>query len=86
MKKVLLLFIITTFISCETTTIEVEKSAGMTYNGVNKGKSFMIGSDENAKIAVDAILAYADGNFDYMNEVSSDTVMFFEPSMGNQLQ
>tara|TARA_B100000902_G_scaffold370197_1_gene395103 strand:- start:403 stop:903 length:501 start_codon:yes stop_codon:yes gene_type:complete len=82
MKKVLLLFIITTFISCETTTIEVEKSAGMTYNGVNKGKSFMIGSDENAKIAVDAILAYADGNFDYMNEVSSDTVMFFEPSMG----
>ena len=31
MKKVLLLFIITTFISCETTTIEVEKSVEWNY-------------------------------------------------------
>ena len=85
MKKILLLIITTTLISCETKIIEVEKSAGMVYNGPNKGKSYMIGSDENAKIAANAILAYADGNFDYMNEVSADTVMFFEPSMGKAI-
>ena len=85
MKKILLLFITAAFISCETKTVEVEKSAGMVYNGPNKGKSYMIGSDENAKIAANAILAYADGNFDYMNEVSADTVMFFEPSMGKAI-
>ena len=53
MKKILLLIITTTLISCETKIIEVEKSAGMVYNGPNKGKSYMIGSDENAKIESD---------------------------------
>tara|TARA_B100001540_G_scaffold35061_1_gene31072 strand:+ start:45 stop:545 length:501 start_codon:yes stop_codon:yes gene_type:complete len=85
MKKILLLFIITAFISCDTKTVEVEKSAGMTYNGTNEGKKFQLGSDESTKLAVDAILAYADGNFDFMNEVSADTVMFFEPSMGKPI-
>ena len=36
MKKILILFIITAFISCDTKTVEVEKSAGMTYNGTNE--------------------------------------------------
>ena len=85
MKKILLLFITTAFISCETKTIEVEKSAGMVYNGQSEGKKYMLGSDESTEIAVNAILAYADGNFDYMNEVSADTVMFFEPSMGKAI-
>ena len=57
----------------------------MTYNGTNEGKKFQLGSDESTKLAVDAILAYADGNFDFMNEVSADTVMFFEPSMGKPI-
>lgn len=85
MKKILLLIIITTFISCETKTVEVEKSAGMTYAGANEGKKFFFGSDESAKMAVDAILAYADGNFDLMNEMAADTIMFFEPSIGKPI-
>ena len=85
MKKILLLFITMAFISCETKTIEVERSAGMVYNGQSEGKKYMLGSDESTEIAVNAILAYADGNFDYMNEVSADTVMFFEPSMGKAI-
>ena len=85
MKKILLFIIITTFISCETKTVEVEKSAGMTYYGENNGKKFQFGSDEIAQLAVDAILAYADGNFDFMNEISADTVMFFEPSIGKPI-
>ena len=40
---------------------------------------------EGLNPAANAILAYADGDFDYMNEVSADTVMFFEPSMGKAI-
>ena len=85
MKKILLLFAITVFLGCETKTVEVEKSAGMSYYGANEGKKFKFGSDEIAQLAVDAILAYADGNFDFMNEISADTVMFFEPSIGKPI-
>ena len=85
MKKILLFITFLAFISCETKTVEVEKSAGMTYYGANEGKKFQFGSDEIAQLAVDAILAYADGNFDFMNEISADTVMFFEPSMGKPI-
>ena len=85
MKKILLFITFLAFISCETKTVEVEKSAGMTYYGANEGKKFQFGSDEIAQLAVDAILAYADGNFDFMNEMSADTGMFFEPSMGKPI-
>ena len=85
MKKIILLLTGAVFLSCETKTVEVEKSAGMTYYGANKGKKFQFGSDEIAQLAVDAILAYADGNFDFMNEISADTVMFYEPSMGKPI-
>ena len=85
MKKIILLLTVAFFLSCETKTIEVEKSAGMTYYGANEGKKFQFGSDEIAQLAVDAILAYADGNFDFMNEISADTIMFFEPSMGKPI-
>jgi len=82
MKKILLLIIISTFISCETKTVEVEKSAGIVLNGQNKGGDFILGSNESAQMAIDVVMAYADGNFDLMNEMSADTVMFFEPSVG----
>ena len=85
MKKILLFIKFLAFISCETKTVEVDKSAGMTYDGAHEGKKFQFGSDEIAQLAVDAILAYADGNFDFMNEISADTVMFFEPSMGKPI-
>ena len=85
MNKIILLLTVAVFLSCQPKTVEVEKSAGMTYYGANEGKKFQFGSDEIAKLAVDAILAYADGNFDFMNEISADTVMFFEPSMGKPI-
>lgn len=85
MKKILLLIITATFISCETKTVEVEKSAGMSYSGQFKGDKFVFGSHESTKIAVDLVLAYADGNFELMNEMSADTVMFFEPSVGKPI-
>ena len=40
MKKILLLFITTAFISCETKTVEVERSAGMAAHYNNKHYNF----------------------------------------------
>ena len=85
MKKIILLLTVAFLLSCETKTVEVEKTAGMVYYGQNKGGTFDLGSDESAKIAVDLVLAYADGNFELMNEMSTDTVMFFEPSVGKPI-
>ena len=85
MNKIILLLTVAVFLSCQPKSIDVVKSAGMTYYGANEGKKFQFGSDEIAQLAVDAILAYADGNFDFMNEISADTIMFFEPSMGKPI-
>ena len=85
MKKILLIITIAVFLGCETKIAEVEKTAGMVYNGQYKGGTFEFGSDESTKIAVDLVLAYADGNFELMNEMSADTVMFFEPSIGKPI-
>ena len=85
MKKILLAIIVAVFLSCETKTIEVENTGGMIYSGQNEGGTFEFGSNESTKIAVDLVLAYAEGNFDLMNEMSADTVMFFEPSVGKPI-
>ena len=83
MKKILLIITTAVFLGCETKTVEVEKTAGMVYNGQNKGGTFEFGSDESTKIAVDLVLAYADGNFELMNEMSADTVMFLSQVLVN---
>ena len=85
MKKILLLLTFAIFLSCETQTIEVESTGGKSYYGQHEGVAFEFGSDENTKIAVDLVLAYAEGNFELMNEMSADTVMFFEPSVGKPI-
>ena len=62
MKYKITLFLISIlFISCNTKTVEVElnSTGGMAYQGESKGKKFSFGSDEDAKIAVDLILAFA---------------------------
>ena len=56
MKKILLLLTVAFFLSCETKTVEVEKTAGMVYYGQNKGGTFELGSDESVKIAVAQII------------------------------
>ena len=55
--------------SCETKTVEIEKKAGIVLNGNNKGKKFVLGSDKDAQIALDMVQAYADREFDKMNEL-----------------
>ena len=44
--------ILSAFLSCETQTIEVEKSAGMANND---GEKYVFGSDEDSKIAIDLV-------------------------------
>ena len=70
MKKLYILFIITAFLSCETQTIEVEKSAGMANND---GEKYVFGSDEDSKMAKDT---------DAMYEMMADTVRYAPPSGG----
>ncbi|MDC0389268.1 hypothetical protein OAM29_02055 [Flavobacteriaceae bacterium] len=85
MKKIILLFIVASFLSCETKTVEVNKLGGMTYYGENTGKKFEIGSEESLKISVSLVNAYAEGDFDLMNDMTTDTVFYFEPSFGKPI-
>ena len=85
MKKIILLFIVASFLSCETKTVEVNKLGGMTYFGENTGKKFEIGSEESLKISVSLVNAYAEGDFDLMNDMTTDTVFYFEPSFGKPI-
>ena len=82
MKKILFSILIISLIGCESKTIEIEKKAGIILNGQNKGKKLVFGSDTDAQIALDAVQAYADREFDKMNELFADTVMFFPPQGG----
>ena len=79
MKKLYILFITTAFLSCETQTIEVENSAGMANND---GEKYVFGSDEDSKMAIDLVLAYADKDTDAMYEMMADTVRYAPPSGG----
>ncbi len=82
MKKFIFSILIISLFGCESKTIEVEKKAGIILNGQNKGKKLVFGSDADAQIALDMVQAYADREFEKMNALSSDTVMFFPPEGG----
>jgi len=79
MKKIILFVTISFFISCSQPcdNKEITKTAGMVLSGDSIGTKFMLGSDQDAQLAADLVKAYADGNFDLMNEMTTDTVMFF---------
>ena len=79
MKKILLFVTFLAFVSCETKIVEVEKSAGMANND---GEKYVFGSDEDSKIAIDLVLAYADKDTDAMYEMMADTVRYAPPSGG----
>ena len=82
MKKILLLSVLAAFISCETKTVEVEKSGGVWYLGGDdqfpEGRSpkAVIGSDDDVEIALAFYNAYGDMNLDLMIELSEDIVKF----------
>ena len=48
MKKLLILILIIPFFSCETNTIEIEKTAGEWYRGGWKGKGYRLNRNECA--------------------------------------
>ena len=78
MKKLLLLFVLATFISCETKIIEVNKSGGVwnswDENGVSKTAT--IGSESDLEIAMAFYGAYAEMELDKMVDLSEDIVKF----------
>ena len=84
MKKIILLFVFTVFISCETKTVEVVKPAGEWLVGNWAGKKMIPGPEEDAQTAMDVIMGYADKDFELMMEKSADTVMFF-PEKGGEI-
>ena len=82
MKYKITLFLISIlFISCNTKTVEVEinSTGGMAYQGESKGKKFSFGSDEDAKIAVDLILAFAQKDTETMTKCMADSVRYMPP-------
>ena len=76
MKKIILLLVVATFLSCETTT-EV-KYAGM-FTGGQNSYDLQQGSIEYASIIKNVVLGYADGNFEEIIEHFSDSVTRIEP-------
>ena len=81
MKKIILLLVVATFLSCETTT-EV-KYAGM-FTGGQNSYDLQQGSIEYASIIKNVVLGYADGNFEEIIEHFSDSVVRIEP--GNRFK
>ena len=87
MKKLLILFVITTFISCETKTIEVEKSGGVWHMGGDEqfpdgtSPKAVIGSESDLEIAMAFYNAYGDMELDKMVTLSDDVVKFHPGDM-----
>ena len=79
--KIILFLTLILFISCDTKTVEVEVNSkgGMAYQGDSKGKKFSFGSDEDAKIAVDLILAFAKKDTETMASSMADSVRYMPP-------
>ena len=85
MKKILLFVTFLAFISCETKIVEVEKSAGIVALYPGEGDGFSIGSTEDAQIAVDLILGFADKNVELMKENMADSVVYWPPTGGESI-
>ena len=64
MKKILLIITIAVFLGCETKTVEVTKPAGEWLMGNLKGDKMIPGPDEDAQVAMDVIMGYANKDFD----------------------
>ena len=85
MNKILLLITFLAFTSCERKTIEVEKSAGIVAMYPGEGDGFSIGTTEDAQIAVDLILGFADKNVDLMKENMADSIVYWPPIGGESI-
>ena len=79
MKKLLLLLIFTIFFSCETKIVEVNKESGFDYGREAK---YVLGSDDNAQMAVDLVLAFAS---ETMVKFMADSVTYRPPQGGQSI-
>ena len=79
MKKLLLLFIITAFISCESKIIEVPVKGGEIVRGDNKGSKYYIASDDNVEVVKKLLNAWNNMDPDAMFEVLTDTIIWMVP-------
>ena len=52
MKKLFILILIIPFFSCETNTVEIEKTAGEWYRGSWKGKKFQLSDDKYVDLEI----------------------------------
>ena len=82
MKKILLLFVLAAFVSCETKTVEVQKQSGFDYGRDGK---YVFGSDDDAQMAVDLVLAFAKKDSETMSKFMGDTVRYAPPQGGKMI-
>ena len=85
MKKIITLLIVATLFSCETKTVEVEKSAGIVESYPGDGDGFVMASTEDAQMAVDLILAFADKDVEAMKESFADSAVYMPPLGGKAI-
>jgi translation elongation factor EF-Ts len=78
MKKLILLFIVATFISCDTKTLEINKEGGSwnAWDESGVSKKATIGSESDLEIAMAFYNAYGDMELDKMVDLSEDIVKF----------
>lgn len=66
------------FVSCETNTVEVSKTAGEWFmSGDNQGKPYEIGSNDHVDIVLEVVRGYAEKNPEAMMKHMADTVKFY---------
>ena len=80
MKKILLLFTMAVFLSCETKVVEVPVKGGEIARGENKGSKFYIASDENVDVVKKLLKAWNNMDPDGMFEVLTDTITWWVPN------
>ena len=73
---------VASFISCDTKTIEVQKEAGFDYG---RDAKYILGSDEDAQLAVDLVLAFAKKDTEFMQKSMGDTVRYAPPQEGKMI-
>ena len=74
MKKILVLIIISAFISCEPKLVEVPVKGGEIALGPNKGSKFYIVSDDNVDVVKKLLKSWNNMDPDGMFEVLTDTI------------
>jgi ketosteroid isomerase-like protein len=80
MKKILLLFTMAVFLSCETKVVEVPVKGGEIARGENKGSKFYIASDDNVDVVKKLLKAWNNMDPDGMFEVLTDTINWWVPN------